>query len=109
LIQLMPATASDVARWNGLPRLTPEEFFIPEHSVLYGSLYINSQARRYQHPAVFLAAYNAGPGNASRWIEMHGFDPDDQELYIEQITYRETRLYAKKVQRSAWIYGRIRR
>ena len=108
LIQLMPSTASDVARWNGLPRLSPEEFFIPEHSVLYGSLYINSQVRRYAHPAVFLAAYNAGPGNATRWIDMHGFDPDDQELYIEQITYRETRLYAKKVQRSAWIYGRIR-
>ncbi len=109
LIQLMPGTASDVARWNGLPRLSPEEFFTPEHSVLYGSLYINSQARRYSHPAVFLAAYNAGPGNASRWIDMHGFDSADQELYIEQITYRETRMYSKKVQRSAWIYGRIRR
>lgn len=108
LIQLMPGTASDVARWNGLPRLSPGEFFIPGNSVLYGSLYVNSQVRRYSHPAVFLAAYNAGPGNASRWIEMHGFDPEDQELYIEQITYRETRLYAKKVQRSAWIYGRIR-
>ncbi len=108
LIQLMPATASDVARWNGLPRLTPEEFFIPEHSILYGSLYVNSQARRYSHPAVFLAAYNAGPGNASRWIDMHGFHGEDQELFIEQITFRETRLYAKKVQRSAWIYGRIR-
>jgi len=108
LIQLMPGTAGDVARWNGLPRLTSEEFFNPEHSVLYGSLYINSQARRYSHPAVFLAAYNAGPGNASRWIDMHGFDSSDQELYIEQITYRETRMYAKKVQRSAWIYGRIR-
>lgn len=108
LIQLMPGTASDVARWNGLPRLSPQEFFQPEHSVLYGSLYINSQARRYDHPAVFLAAYNAGPGNASRWIDMHGFSRTDQELYIEQITYRETRMYSKKVQRSAWIYGRIR-
>ena len=108
LIQLMPGTAGDVARWNGLPRLSPEEFFNPEHSVLYGSLYINSQARRYDHPALFLAAYNAGPGNASRWIDMHGFSNGDQELYIEQITYRETRMYAKKVQRSAWIYGRIR-
>ncbi len=108
LIQLMPGTAGDVARWNGLPRLSPEEFFNPEHSVLYGSLYINSQARRYDHPALFLAAYNAGPGNASRWIDMHGFTAHDQELYIEQITYRETRMYAKKVQRSAWIYGRIR-
>ena len=108
LIQLMPGTAGDVARWNGLPRLSSEEFFHPEHSVLYGSLYINSQARRYDHPALFLAAYNAGPGNASRWVDMHGFDCRDQELYIEQITYRETRMYAKKVQRSAWIYGRIR-
>ncbi len=108
LIQLMPGTAGDVARWNGLPRLSSEEFFNPEHSVLYGSLYINSQARRYDHPALFLAAYNAGPGNASRWVDMHGFDNSDQELYIEQITYRETRMYAKKVQRSAWIYGRIR-
>jgi len=108
LIQLMPGTAADVARWNGLPRLSPDEFFVPGNSILYGSLYINSQARRYDHPAVFLAAYNAGPGNASRWITMHGFDPSDQELYIEQITFRETRLYAKKVQCSAWIYGRIR-
>ncbi len=108
LIQLMPATAGDVARWNGLPRLSPEEFFHPEYSVLYGSLYINSQARRYEHPAVFLAAYNAGPGNASRWIDMHGFQGNDEELYIEQITFRETRLYSKKVQRSAWIYGRVR-
>ncbi len=108
LIQLMPGTAGDVARWNGLPRLTSEEFFNPAHSVLYGSLYINSQARRYSHPALFLAAYNAGPGNASRWVDMHGFDSRDQELYIEQITFRETRMYAKKVQRSAWIYGRIR-
>ena len=108
LIQLMPGTAGDVARWNGLPRLSPEEFFNPGNSILYGSLYINSQARRYDHPALFLAAYNAGPGNASRWVDMHGFDSTDQELYIEQITYRETRMYAKKVQRSAWIYGRIR-
>lgn len=108
LIQLMPGTAGDVARWNALPRLSSEEFFHPGNSILYGSLYINSQARRYDHPALFLAAYNAGPGNASRWVDMHGFDSYDQELYIEQITYRETRMYTKKVQRSAWIYGRIR-
>jgi len=108
LIQLMPGTAGDVARWNGLPVLTGDDFFQPENSVLYGSLYVNSQARRYSHPALFLAAYNAGPGNATRWVDMHGFDSADQELYIEQITFRETRIYVKKVQCSAWIYGRIR-
>ena len=109
LIQLMPGTAYDVARWNGLPFLGEEQFFEPANSVLYGALYINRQWRSFGgEPALFLAAYNAGPGNASRWVDMHGWDPSDPELFIEQITYRETRIYVKKVLRSSWIYERIR-
>jgi len=109
LIQLMPGTAYDVARWNGLPQLSEEEFFIPPNSILYGALYINRQLRNFEgQPFLFLAAYNAGPGNASRWVDMHGWDPFDPELFVEQITYRETRIYVKKVLRSVWIYERIR-
>lgn len=108
LIQLMPGTASDVARWYGLPVLEEEQFFIPEFSIHYGSLYINRQYESFggEQP-LFLAAYNAGPGNASRWIEGHGWNPTDPELFIEQITYRETRIYIKKVTRSSWIYERM--
>ncbi len=105
LIQLMPGTAGDVARWYGLPRLSEEEFYVPENSVRYGALYINRQHESFEGvEPLYLAAYNAGPGNARRWIDMHGWDPGDPELYIEQITYRETRMYVKKVLRSAWIY-----
>ncbi len=107
VVQLMPTTASDVSRWYGLPRLTEEDYFDPARSVPYGALYIDRQVRDFagQYP-LFLAAYNAGPGNATRWVGMHGWNPDDPELYIEQITYRETRMYVKKVLRSAWIYER---
>jgi soluble lytic murein transglycosylase len=105
LIQLMPGTAGDVARWYGLPRLSEEEFWVPENSVRYGALYINRQYESFGGvQPLYLAAYNAGPGNARRWVDMHGWDPGDPELYIEQITYRETRMYVKKVLRSAWIY-----
>lgn len=109
LIQLMPGTAGDVARWSGLPRLSGDDFFVPEYSLRYGSIYVNRQMNSFGHSPLFLAAYNAGPGNASRWVETHGWDPDDPELFIEQITFRETRLYVKNVQRSVWIYERIRR
>lgn len=109
LIQLMPGTAGDVARWNGLPRLSGDDFFSPEYSLRYGSIYVNRQMNSFGHSPLFLAAYNAGPGNASRWVETHGWDPADQELFIEQITFRETRLYVKNVQRSVWIYERMRR
>jgi len=109
LIQLMPGTAGDVARWSGLPRLSGDDFFVPEYSLRYGSIYVNRQMNSFGHSPLFLAAYNAGPGNASRWVETHGWDPADPELFIEQITFRETRLYVKNVQRSVWIYERIRR
>jgi len=106
-VQLMPGTAADVARWHGLPPLTEEEFFDPFASVPYGAIYINRQLSGFHgEPVLFLAAYNAGPGNASRWVDYHGWNSSDPELYIEQITYRETRMYVKKVLRSAWIYER---
>ncbi|NLP05584.1 lytic transglycosylase domain-containing protein [Candidatus Fermentibacteria bacterium] len=105
LIQLMPGTAADVARWHGLPRLECGDFFDPEKSVRYGSLYIDRQCRNFGgEPALFLAAYNAGPGNASRWRDGCSYSPRDPEMFIEQITFRETRNYAKLVMRSAWIY-----
>lgn len=108
LIQLMPATASDVARWSGLPRLSGSDFFVPEYSLRFGSIYVERQINRFVHSPLFLAAYNAGPGNATRWVNTHGWDPDDPELFIEQITFRETRMYAKNVQRSVWVYERLR-
>jgi soluble lytic murein transglycosylase-like protein len=104
-VQLMPGTAADVARWYGLPQLEGEDFFDPAISVPYGALYIDRQRSVYEGAeALFLAAYNAGPGNADRWAGMHGWNPADPELYIEQITYRETRSYVKKVLLSSWIY-----
>lgn len=107
VVQLMPGTAYDVARWYGLPYLEDDDFFNPAASLPYGALYINRQLENFSgENSLFLAAYNAGPGNATRWVDMHGWNPADPELYIEQITYRETRMYVKKVQRSAWIYER---
>lgn len=107
VVQLMPSTAADVARWYGLPQLSEEGFFDPSASVPYGALYIDRQYRSFDGESpLFLAAYNAGPANASRWSGMHGWNPRDPEMYIEQITYRETRMYVKKVLRSAWIYER---
>ena len=107
-IQLMPGTAYDVSRWYGLPRLEEDEFFDPVISVPYGALYIDRQRSRFNNDIpLFLAAYNAGPENSARWVNMHGWNPGDPELYIEQITYRETRMYVKKVLRSAWIYERL--
>jgi len=107
LIQLMPGTAYDVARWYGLPRLEGEQLYEPGNPIRYGSVYIDRQWDAFsgEIPLV-LAAYNAGPGNASRWMESLPYTPD-HEWFTERITYRETREYVKRVTRSCWIYGRL--
>jgi len=108
LIQLMPGTAGDIARWYGLPVLSVSDFFVPEKSIQYGSLYLARQYSAFNSSSVLaLAAYNAGPGNAAKWMEAFPFEEDDPELFIEQIPLRETRGYVKHVIANAWIYSEL--
>ena len=108
LIQLMPGTAGDIARWYGLPVLSGSDFFVPEKSIQYGSLYLARQFSAFNGSSVLaLAAYNAGPGNAAKWMEAFPLDEDDPELFIEQIPLTETRGYVKHVIANAWIYSEL--
>jgi soluble lytic murein transglycosylase len=50
-----------------------------------------------------LAAYNAGPGAAGRWIEP-GVTGTASIEAVESIDYRETRGYVKRVVESANVY-----
>ncbi len=108
LIQLMPGTAGDIARWYGLPELSGSDFFVPEKSIHYGSLYLARQFSAFNGSSVLaLAAYNAGPGNASKWMDEFPLEYDDPELFIEQIPLTETRGYVKHVMANDWIYTEL--
>lgn len=50
-----------------------------------------------------LAAYNGGPGNLNKWVEVTGatFDP---LLFIETIPSRETRFFIERVMANYWVY-----
>lgn len=92
LMQVMPATARAVARRHGLSqyRLTD-----PEHSITLGSAYLAELSERYEgQPILATAAYNAGPGAVERWPRSEDLPID---LWIETITYKETREYVPRV------------
>ncbi len=107
-MQLMPGTAKETARKLGLEysksRLTTDG----EYNALLGSTYLAAQLKRYDGSLVLAAAaYNAGPGNANKWIKAFG-DPREESvdpvIWIEQIPLQETRNYVKRVLGNYLVY-----
>lgn len=108
LMQLMPGTAEETAGKLGVPysqsRLTTD----PAYNALLGSTYLKAQLERFNGSLILAAAaYNAGGGNANRWIRAYG-DPRDENVdpivWIELIPLQETRTYVKRVLGNYLVY-----
>ena len=102
LMQLMPATANEVAQENSLSE-DSYNLFDPATNIRMGSLYLGSMLERFnQNHAIAAAAYNAGPHRVSKWLEQRPFvEPD---IWIETIPYFETRRYVKQVMAFMVVY-----
>lgn len=107
LMQLMPATAAELARQQGERRPGREELTDPARNLALGVRYLAQLRERFPDSGVgVLASYNAGPHRWSRWRRFREASIDD-ELLIERIPFRETRLYVKLVLRNAELYARL--
>jgi soluble lytic murein transglycosylase len=106
LMQIMPATAEELVARLRLSEFTLEQLHEPTMSITLGTQYLASLLQRYQGNTVLaLAAYNAGPGRASRWREQW---PDlSMDEFIEHIPLEETRFYVKYVLRNLMVYERL--
>ena len=103
LMQVMPATGSDVARRNGID-YSPARLAEPMLNIELGQSFIErirgNAATQGQLPKI-IAAYNAGPLPVGRWVVN---DRGDPLLWIESIPYWETRFYVPAVLRNMWVY-----
>lgn len=102
LTQVIPATAADIAADLGDADFKEGDLLHPEISLRFGAHYLAAQIEGFGgnlHAA--LAAYNGGPGNAGRWADASGGDPD---LLLESIDFPETRLYVEVVLRNYALY-----
>jgi soluble lytic murein transglycosylase len=104
LMQLMPATAAQTAKRQGLPH-SLKDLYNPEHNIMLGSSYFQTLLQRFNNNRILAAAaYNAGPHRVARWIS----EPDKErpfDVWIETIPYRETRGYVQNVLSFSVIYG----
>lgn len=95
LMQLMPATARQVADQIDLPRPDASSLREPDINLRLGSQYLSDLLKRYNGNRVLaLAAYNAGPHRIDRWLADTNVPFD---VFIESIPFYETREYVQAV------------
>jgi soluble lytic murein transglycosylase len=95
LAQLGLSTARGTARTLGLPAPDRGDLFDPADNALLGAATLQARLERFdQQLPVALAAYNAGPAAAQRWLPKQ---PIAADIWIENIPYNETREYVRRV------------
>ena len=99
LMQLMPGTARSEAKALEMKKYS---VYNPEQNIILGSAHIARLLRSFGAIEVALAAYNAGGGNARRWLDGRKNVPLDE--WIELVRFEETNDYVQKVMANLHIY-----
>lgn len=102
-MQLMPATAREVAKSLGIRLNNNMQIMQPDTNIRLGTTYLGKLQRQLEGNAVLAtAAYNAGAGRARKWQPRDTPMPGD--IWIETIPFTETREYVKNVMTYQAIY-----
>lgn len=109
LMQMMPATAKSTLKKN--KHLKKGNLADPAYNLKLGQIHLQEVLDDYNGNLLLtLAAYNAGGGNANKWLKAFG-DPRQKEIdpdvWIESIPFRETRDYVKRVLSHKAVYERL--
>ena len=76
----------------------------PQKNIFAGVFYLSRLYERYQNWDTVSAAYNAGSGNVSLWLEDEDYTENG---VLTQIPFPETEQYVKKVRRAEQMYLRL--
>lgn len=101
LMQMMPESARIAAQQAGLPYRPNDLMTDTTYNMQLGMTELGARISDYSGSLVLAsAAYNAGPGNVSKWLNTYG-DPrsptTDPIDWIEEIPFTETRNYVQRV------------
>jgi soluble lytic murein transglycosylase len=103
LMQLLPSTARLEAKRLGLAWGGDASLYQPRGNITLGTAHLAQMlAKHGGKPYLATAAYNAGPTPIARWLQQR--PPDDVDLWIETIPYRETRDYVSRILAFSVIY-----
>ena len=106
LMQLMESTAEEIMQKDLQEEFYKDMLFNPEDNIKIGTSYFAKLIKRYDGSIpIALTAYNAGIGKVDSWIEDGIIKADGSD--VENIPYKETNNYVRKILRDYKIYEHI--
>ena len=105
LMQVRPIAARDLDQQRGYT-VRDGDLFDPVTNLEYGQSYLERLRDLADSQGLLpkvIAAYNAGPTPLARWNQRPDLQGDPL-LWIESISYRETRAYVPIILRNFWMY-----
>ena len=71
-------------------------------NIQIGTKYFSELYKKYNNTELALAAYNAGTGNVDKWVEKGIINSSGDN--VENIPFKETNMYVRRVIQSEKIY-----
>lgn len=106
LMQLLEETAVEMSNSIENQTVTEEELYQPETNIKLGTSYYAYLLKHYKGNNILaLTAYNAGMGNVDTWIKTGVIQSDGSD--IENIPYKETNNYVRKILRDYQLYLKL--
>ena len=105
LMQLMPETFEWLQSKTG-ETLTEDDLFDPEVNIRYGCYLLHILLSEFSgEQDVAVAAYHAGIGNVSKWLQDERYSSNGKHL--QRIPFDSTAAYVKRVKKAQRIYAAL--
>ncbi len=105
LMQVMPATARETARYIGLTGFTADQINDRDTNIVIGTAYLKRALDDFGGSMpLAAAAYNAGPGRPRAW---RNGPVMEAAIWAENVPFSETRDYVKKVLSNTTSYAAL--
>jgi soluble lytic murein transglycosylase len=96
LMQVMPSTAHLIAAREKISYNDKKQLLMPKKNITLGAAYLKDLSKRFANNVILMvAAYNAGPRQVHYWLQHKS--PEEMDIWIETLPWRETRNYLKNV------------
>ncbi|MBR2570867.1 MAG: lytic transglycosylase domain-containing protein [Clostridia bacterium] len=108
LMQIMPNTGSWIAEKLGDDSYTESSLLDPDTNIRYGCWYLNYLEKRFGSDlATVTAAYHAGEGNVSKWLQDKAFSADGKKLTAIPESNPETQKYVSRIALALVAYRKL--